>query len=80
MAKLKNLIGYKKFSESVAEKSEYTDEMEATKNELLDFYSKENLKNGGFQTLVDELCDIGFSHEDSVSAIKSKFNITEISI
>ena len=43
--------------------------------EVLDFYSKNDLKNGSFQTLVDELVLIGYSESESLNIIKKHFNI-----
>lgn len=41
---------------------------------IIQFYSKEQIKNGSFQTLLEELIDEGFNRQESISSILKYIN------
>jgi hypothetical protein len=43
--------------------------------DILNFYSKEQIKNGGFESVIDELVNNGYSYEDSIKATKKHFKL-----
>jgi len=44
-------------------------------NYIIDFYDKEMLNNGGFQNLIQELMNEGYSYETSLEAVEKHFNL-----
>jgi len=44
-------------------------------DQILSFYAKEDLNNGGFQNVVEELVDEGFTYNESIEGVKKYFKL-----